>query len=579
MSAMTRYFAPVGALLLASLLLGRSQSADERYIWIYTMIQEADSLVEKGAKSSAADKYSEAQVSLKELQKLYPEWNQKVVNYRLGYVGDRLQILAAQLPPPNPAAKLNATASVNTATKQPGATNAPVALVPPEQLKAMQDELTRLTSQNELLQAKLKEAQTVQPSGSDPRELAKAEEQIRSLQKERDLLKTRLEQEQAKKTTAPDPAVIEQERALVAELQQKLMRQTQLAAALQEENRTLKLRVQDLRYAAALPANKASEQLEITKNLVSALQATNVALRSEQILLEAKLVEFSKGYASKAQVDRLAQENQELRKKLEVAQKSGGASSASGMTAEQLEQQLKIARARLEAFEAKAIPYTPEELALFKAPDKKIEVAAVKPVKKQNEIPAGSGALISEAQRAIEAGRFDEAEKKYQDVLRQDEKNTYTLVRLAAVQIELNRLDEAEKNVNKALSLDPEDALCLYLKGYLCFQQNKMDAALDALSMSAKLLPEEARTQYLLGKVLLQKGAPAQAETALRKAIQLMPGYREAHYTLALIYSKQKPPLKELAQWHYRKATLLGYPADPDLEKQLSEAPAVSASK
>ena len=361
-------------------------------------------------------------MSLKELQKLYPDWNQKVVNYRLGYVGDRLQILASQLPPPNPATKLNATASVTTATKQPGATNAPVALVPPEQLKAMQDELTRLTSQNELLQAKLKEAQTVQPSGSDPRELAKAEGQIRSLQKERDLLKTRLEQEQAKKTKAPDPAVIEQERALVAELQQKLMRQTQLAAALQEENRTLKLRVQDLRYAAALPANKASEQLEITKNLVSALQATNVALRSEQILLEAKLAEFSKGYASKAQVDRLAQENQELRKKLEVAQKSGGGSSASGMTADQLEQQLKVAHARLEAFEAKAIPYTPEELALFKAPDKKIEVAAVKPVKKQGEIPAGSGALISEAQRAIEAGRFDEAEKKYQDVLRQDEK-------------------------------------------------------------------------------------------------------------------------------------------------------------
>ena len=164
-------------------------------------------------------------------------------------------------------------------------------------------------------------------------------------------------------------------------------------------------------------------------------------------------------------------------------------------------------------------------------------------------------------------------------MLRQDEKNTYTLVRLAAVQIELNRMEEAEKNVNKALSLDAEDALCLYLKGYLCFHQNKIDAALDAVSMSAKLLPDEARTQYLLGKVLLQKGAPAQAETALRKAIQLVPGYREAHYTLALIYSKQKPPLKELAQWHYRKATLLGYPADPDLEKQLSEAPAVSASK
>ena len=163
--------------------------------------------------------------------------------------------------------------------------------------------------------------------------------------------------------------------------------------------------------------------------------------------------------------------------------------------------------------------------------------------------------------------------------LRQDENNTYTLGHLASVQVELNHLEDAEKNINKALSIDPEEPACLLLKGYLCLQQNKYDQALDALSLSAKLLPEDARPQYLLGKVLLQKGAPAQAETALRKAVQLMPGYREAHYTLALIYSKQKPPLKELAQWHYRKATHLGYPADPELEKQLQEAPAVSSSQ
>jgi tetratricopeptide (TPR) repeat protein len=334
----------------------------------------------------------------------------------------------------------------------------------------------------------------------------------------------------------------------------------------------------DLKYPAVLPANKASEQLEIAKSLVAALQATNVALRSETIVLATRLLELSRNVVPKSDLDKLTLENQELRKKLDAAQK-GGSTTAGGMSAEQLEQQLKVARARLEAFEAKAVPYTPEELALFKQPDKKIEVTAVKPAKKPNEIPAGAGPLIFEAQRALDNGRLDEAEKKYQEVLHQDEKNTYTLVRLAAVQIEQNHLEDAEKNVNKAISLDPEDALCLYLKGYLCLQQNKPDAALDALSLSAKLLPDEARTQYLLGKVLLQKGAPAQAETALRKAIQLMPGYREAHYSLALIYSKQKPPLRELAQWHYRKATQLGYPADPDFEKQLQEAPTVSASQ
>ena len=110
-------------------------------------------------------------------------------------------------------------------------------------------------------------------------------------------------------------------------------------------------------------------------------------------------------------------------------------------------------------------------------------------------------------------------------------------------------------------------------------QQEKFDEAVDALSRAAKLDPQDPQIQNFLGLALNEKGMRGPAETALRKAIQLMPTYREAHYSLALIYSRQKPPLKELAQWHYRKATLLGYPADPEFEKQLQEAPKVSASK
>src|SRR5256886_3355790 len=290
---MTRYLAPIGALFLAAILTASGQSADERYIWIYTLIQEADNLNEKGAKIEAGNKYREAQASLKELQRLFPDWNPKVVNYRIGYVGDKLVLLAPQVPAPaepstNPAAKLVASAS----TDRSGVTNAAPA-PGPDQWKAVQDELARLNNQNALLQAKLKEALSVQPAGVDPRELAKAEEQLRALQKEKDLLQVRLEQEQAKAAKIPDPAVIEQERQLVAELQQKLARQTDLASALQQENATLKLRIADLKYPAVLPSNKASEQLEIAKMTISSLQATNIALRSEQMVLEARLAELS----------------------------------------------------------------------------------------------------------------------------------------------------------------------------------------------------------------------------------------------------------------------------------------------
>src|SRR5258706_5701754 len=95
---MTRHLVLIGALYLAATLLAQAQSADERYVWIYSLIQEADGFNEKGTTAEAARKYREAQGLLKELQKLYPEFNPKVVNYRLGYVANQLETLTPQLP-------------------------------------------------------------------------------------------------------------------------------------------------------------------------------------------------------------------------------------------------------------------------------------------------------------------------------------------------------------------------------------------------------------------------------------------------------------------------------------------------
>ena len=68
-----------------------------------------------------------------------------------------------------------------------------------------------------------------------------------------------------------------------------------------------------------------------------------------------------------------------------------------------------------------------------------------------------------------------------------------------------------------------------------------------------------------------QKGLRAQAKTALRKAVELNPNYGSAHNNLAVIYLGEKPPLAELARWHYQKAIELRQPHNPDLEKKLAD--------
>jgi Flp pilus assembly protein TadD len=177
--------------------------------------------------------------------------------------------------------------------------------------------------------------------------------------------------------------------------------------------------------------------------------------------------------------------------------------------------------------------------------------------------------LAAEAQRLFSARDFAKAEEKYTEMLRQDEKNVYTLANLAAIQLELNRLDEAEKSVKQALAVSPEDGFSLSILGYVKFRQEKYDEALDALSRAATINPDSAEIQNYLGVTLSHKGLRGPAETALRKAITLDPTYGSAHNNLAVIYLSQQPPYADLARWHYQKARAAGHPPNAELEKLL----------
>ena len=123
-------------------------------------------------------------------------------------------------------------------------------------------------------------------------------------------------------------------------------------------------------------------------------------------------------------------------------------------------QEIAGLRARLDVFEARTVPYSVEELALFKqSAPQPIPTDSAAGKKLMQQLPAGTTALAVEAQRHFAAREFDQAEAKYQDILRQDEKNSATLANLARVQIENHRFDEAEKNIRLALAAAPDDAL------------------------------------------------------------------------------------------------------------------------
>lgn len=352
-----------------------------------------------------------------------------------------------------------------------------------------------------------------------------------------------------------------------------LMSESEAAVALRTENEILKKQLAEWKSA---PTNSEAVSRELTeaRAQIAVLKSDQNVLRLEKAALEKRFQQVSAPVPAlsdvAARVKDLEQERDELRKKLTAAEEELAAhwSKPSAGRVEVLTGEVEVLRTRLAVLETQRIPYTEEELALFQKPAP--QVADPKAGKKSSrDLPAGSLTLVAEAQKDFAARRYDRAEEKYQQVLKQDDKNVYTLANLAAIQLELNHLDDAEKNVRQALELAPADAYALSVLGFLKFRQGKFDDALDTLGHAAKLDPQNAEIQNYLGLTLSQKGMRKAAESALRKAIALDSNYGSAHYNLAVIYVTQKPADPALAYFHYQKALAAGVPANPEVERMI----------
>lgn len=587
---MKRFLALAGAALLLACAAARAAGPDEQYVQLYDLLQEADKLADSGQTRLAVTKYLEAQTGLRSLQTTFPDWNSKIVGFRLNYISSRLEPLTQKV-----------------STGQAGPAPAPVspqqALT--NQVRELQDDVTRLSNQNALLEARLREALTVQPASSDPRELAKAEDKIRQLQKERDLLAVSLEQFKSQPSPAPVAGMSDKEKQAVEELRRQFQGQAALIAQLRKQNEELQLQNAARPAATGAVAGSAAAEIARLKEALVMVQASNQMMQAEQVAMETRLLDWVRRYntgAGSAPGGRERELETQLaaarseatstkRERDELAGKIGDltrqlnerpAVAAAVPTNAAPDRQVETLRAKLEAFEAKAVPYTPEELALFKQPPpKEMAVETAKPAfaatttppaqKKPDELPAAARPLLASAERAIDAGKYAEAENKIAEALRLDDSNVYLLSRLAAAQLDQDKTAEAEANLKKSLALDPEHPATLAMMGDLKFRQEKYDEAVESLSLAAKFRPDRPDTHYMLGRALIQKGQRQPAETALRKAVQLRPSWGEPHYQLAVLYATQQPGFPELAQYHYKKSIAGGVPRNLEFEKFLEK--------
>jgi tetratricopeptide (TPR) repeat protein len=645
-SGMKFFAALVVVLLAVGLSPARAQNADDQYLIIYSLMQQADTLAGSGAPQQALAEYIEAQGELQKFKNVFPDWNPKIVSFRLKYLAGKIAEVTAQLPVPAVTAPASSAASQNGMPPQTaGATNAaPVVFSASSdaEMAALRRRVQELQADNMTLTAKLKEALTAQPTAVDPRELAKAQEQIQSLMKENDLLKAgpaqgaietnnaeaaaelvrareqvrsltrendllKANMAQAGTNTVLDTNALMEVQAALAEADKNLAGQTARADKLASENAALQTRLQSLLASpGALEALR--DENALLKNQLAGLRSSSVtnlqavdrlnsdlkqaqleiaALQSdtqvgqlEKLALEDRIEKLRAAQVpppgqqeSEARIRELTQERNDLLAKLGEANKQLYGRNKQDAAAQigGLSDEIRTLRARLAVDEAQAVPYSEEELAMFKQ-------AAAAPAnpeaekKSIKELPSGSAELVAEAQTYFSEKQYDKAADDYRKILQRDENNSLVLGNLAAIEMEQGRLDDAEKHIKAAIAQNPDDAYNLSTLGSLKFRQEKYDEALDALGRAAKLDPQNPEIQNYLGVTLSHKGLRTQAETALRKAIQLDPNYAAAHNNLAVIYISEQPPLVQLARWHYQKALDAGQPHNPELEKALGLA-------
>src|ERR1039458_2783090 len=103
----------LSGLLVLALLLGvwpaRADGPDDEYLQIYGLIQKADELSADGKAAPAKAKYQEAKAALTSFQTNYPDWNVKLVSFRLNYVSQKVAALAEKPPETKAAAQTSTT--------------------------------------------------------------------------------------------------------------------------------------------------------------------------------------------------------------------------------------------------------------------------------------------------------------------------------------------------------------------------------------------------------------------------------------------------------------------------------------
>ncbi len=155
------------------------------------------------------------------------------------------------------------------------------------------------------------------------------------------------------------------------------------------------------------------------------------------------------------------------------------------------------------------------------------------PIEEVKELPENE---IKKALNTFEKGDYEEAIKRFSNLLEKEKNNPVYYFYIALSYEKLNDTDKAIEFYRKSLSIKPDFTFSLQKLGTLYAKKSEFKKAIEYYERAIKGGEADADTYYNLGVCYINTGDNKNAKKAMEKAVELDPNYSDAYYQLGLIY-------------------------------------------
>ncbi len=138
-----------------------------------------------------------------------------------------------------------------------------------------------------------------------------------------------------------------------------------------------------------------------------------------------------------------------------------------------------------------------------------------------------------------QAGRLNDAEKLYREILSTESNHAESLHFLGVLALQIGKYDAAVTLIGQAAVQMPENAAVRSDLGVALKAQGKLDLAADAYRAALQLAPDSAEIHNNLGDLLCARQQLEEAVGCFRRALALKGDYEQAHFNLGVALKEQ----------------------------------------